>query len=288
MITGDFSTIGNSLQTLQSRLEQAGIDNARFEARLLLCHVLNIETQILIAYPERALSPLQQETLIAALARRENREPMSHILGEREFWSLPFKVTADTLTPRPDSETLIEAALRHFPDTEADLQVLDLGVGTGCLLLSVLSEFPNAFGLGVDISAKALDVARENAERLELAGRSQWELGNWADGIDQTFDLVLSNPPYISENDKDSLEPEVAHFEPDSALFAGADGLDDYRLLAQVLGRLLKDDGRAILEIGIGQAQAVSELMENADLEVLETPKDLGGVTRCVIIRKKL
>jgi len=288
LIAGDFSTIGNSLQTLQSRLEQVGIENSRFEARLLLCHVLNVETQILIAYPERALSLSQQESLIAALARREKREPMSHILGEREFWSLPFKVTADTLTPRPDSETLIEAAVRHFPDPQAALQVLDLGVGTGCLLLSVLSQYPNARGLGVDISAKALDVARENAARLELAGRSQWQLGNWADGIEETFDLVLSNPPYIAESDKDSLAPEVADYEPDSALFAGVDGLDDYRLLAQVVPRLLTENGRAILEIGIGQAQAVCELMENADLEVLETPKDLAGVTRCVIIRKKL
>lgn len=276
------------MQTLQASLEQAGIDNARFEARLLLCHVLNIETQILIAYPERALSPVQQESLIAALARREKREPMSHILGEREFWSLPFKVTPDTLTPRPDSETLIEAALRHFPDMQAALQVLDLGVGTGCLLLSVLSEYSNARGLGVDISAKALDVARENAIRLELDGRSQWQLGNWADGIEKTFDLVLSNPPYIAESDKDRLEPEVADYEPDSALYAGVDGLDDYRLLAQVLPRLLNEDGCAILEIGIGQAQAVCDLMEKADLTVLETPKDLGGVTRCVIIRKKL
>lgn len=288
MITGDFSTIGNGLQTVQSRLEGVGIDNARFEARLLLCHVLNIEPQILIAYPERALSPAQQESLIGALGRREKREPMSHILGEREFWSLPFKVTPDTLTPRPDSETLIEAALRHFPDTQSALQVLDLGVGTGCLLLSVLSEYPNARGLGVDISSKALDVARENALRLKLDGRSQWQLGNWADGIEETFDLVLSNPPYIAQSDKASLAPEVADYEPDSALFAGADGLDDYRLLAQVLERLLNENGRAILEIGIGQAQAVCDLMENAGLEVLETPKDLGGVTRCVIIRKKL
>ncbi len=281
-------TIALSLQDITQRLEAVGIDNARFEARLLLCYVLGVETQILIAYPERELDEAQQARLKELVQRREAREPMSHILGEREFWSLPFKVTADTLTPRPDSETLIEAVLRFFDDQQAALRVLDLGVGTGCLLLSVLSEYPNASGLGVDASQGALAVARENAERLHLSGRAEMRLGNWDDGLEEEFDLILSNPPYIPTRDEDLLDPEVKTYEPASALFAGEDGLDDYRKLAVAFPRLLKGKGLAVVELGIGQEKAVQTLMEKAGLEVLEGAKDLGGIVRCLILRKKL
>ncbi|WP_419797676.1 MAG: peptide chain release factor N(5)-glutamine methyltransferase [Terasakiella sp.] len=282
------TTIANAMQLTCERLEKAGIENARFEARLLLCHVLGVETQILIGYPERDVSQDDLDRLEVLLRRREGREPMSHILGEREFWSLPFKVTKDTLTPRPDSETLIESVLRYIPDTTQKLRVLDLGTGTGCLLLTVLSEYQQASGLGVDISSAALDVAKENARNLGLEPRSHFRLGNWGADISEQFDLILSNPPYIALMDKETLAPEVVQFEPDSALFAGLDGLDDYRKLALALGGMLCEDGLAVLEIGINQGDAVSELMEKAGLYVLERPKDLSGIERCVIIRKKL
>ncbi len=282
------TTIAHAIQMVCERLEKVGIENVRFEARLLLCHVLNVETQILIGYPERVISQDDLDCLEALLERREGREPMSHILGEREFWSLPFKVTKDTLTPRPDSETLIEAVLHYIPDTTRKLRVLDLGTGTGCLLLSVLSEYQQANGLGVDISPAALEVAKENARNLKLETRSDFQLGDWGAGLAEKFDLVLSNPPYIALSDKQMLAPEVVKFEPDSALFAGQDGLDDYRKLAIALPELLTEDGIAILEIGINQGPPVSELMGNAGLCVLERPKDLSGIERCVIIRKKL
>jgi len=282
------STIANAIQLIGERLEKAGIENVRSEARLLLCHVLGVETQILIGYPERDISQNDLDRLERLLKRRESREPMSHILGEREFWSLPFKVTKDTLTPRPDSETLIDAVLRYIPDMMQKLRVLDLGTGTGCLLLSVLSEYQQASGLGVDISPAALDVAKENARNLGLETRCDFRLCDWGAGLSEKFDLILSNPPYIALCDKKMLAPEVVKFEPDSALFAGPDGLDDYRKLALTLGELLRDDGLVVLEIGINQGDAVSELMEKAGFCVLERPKDLSGIERCVIIRKKL
>lgn len=281
-------TIARAIQMVCERLEKAGIENTRFEARLLLCHVLGVETQILIGYPERDISQDDMKRLETLLKRREGREPMSHILGEREFWSLPFKVTKDTLTPRPDSETLIEAVLHHIPDMMRNLRVLDLGTGTGCLLLSVLSEYQQARGLGVDISPAALEVAKENARNLGLESRSDFRLGDWCAGISEKFDLILSNPPYIALSDKEMLAPEVVQFEPYSALFAGPDGLDDYRKLALALVDVLYEDGLAVLEIGINQGDAVSELMENVGFCVLERPKDLSGIERCVIIRKKL
>ncbi|MDV7339780.1 peptide chain release factor N(5)-glutamine methyltransferase [Terasakiella sp. A23] len=287
MIGNVMTTIGNELQHLAKQLESAGIDNARFEARLLLEHVLNVETQILIAYPERDIADEHAQELERLLARRISREPMSHILGYREFWSLKFKVTKDTLTPRPDSETLIDAVLSHLPDSNKALDVLDLGVGTGCLLLSVLSEYKNARGLGIDISEGALSVAKENAKNLNLGDRTDFRLGNWGENIDQTFDLILSNPPYIPLTDKPALEPEVIDHEPASALFAGEDGLDDYRLLAEQFPTLLKDDGLAVIELGIGQSDEVAELWMCAGLEVIGRPKDLGGIVRCHIIRKK-
>ena len=279
-------TIGSAIADITARLEAVGVENARFEARLLLCHMLDIETQILIGYPEREISADHQLALEKLLKRRENREPMSHILGEREFWSLPFKVTKDTLTPRPDSETLIEAVLDHFDDPSAPLRVLDLGVGTGCLLLSTLSEYDKATGLGIDISQGALSVAQENAARLGMVSRTDFRLGNWDDGIDETFDLVLSNPPYIPLVDRDALEPEVKDYEPDTALFAGEDGLDDYRKLALALPRLLKETGRGVIELGISQSEDVSTLMENQGLRVIAQPKDLGGIIRCLVVEK--
>ena len=281
-------TIKSALVTIEDQLSHAGIDNARSEARLLVCHVMKIETQIVIGYPEKTLSPDQRDTLAELVTRRTTREPLSQILGEREFWSLPFKVTKDTLSPRPDSETLIDAVLQQFPDTEQPLEVLDLGVGTGCLLLSTLSEYPHAQGLGIDASEAALDVAKDNALRLDLISRASLQRGNWAEGIKQTFDLVLSNPPYIALHEKDDLEPEVRDFEPASALFAGTDGLDDYRILAQQIPTLLKNkDARAIIELGAGQAQEVAALMVDTGLYVIEQPKDLGGHIRCLVLGKK-
>lgn len=280
-------TIELALKEVSSALDAAGIENARFEARLIVCHALSVETSTLIGYPEREISTQDQTVISDILKRRLSREPMSQILGEREFWSLTFKVTKDTLTPRPDSETLIEAVLDHLPDLERSLAVIDLGVGTGCLLLSVLSEYRQARGIGVDLSEAALTVARENADKLNLSDRTLFQNGNWLAGIDGTFDLILSNPPYIPLSDRDILSPEVRDHEPDTALFAGDDGLDDYRILAEQIPNRLKPGAIAVIELGIYQGKDVSELMIAQGLEVLEVRKDLGGIERCLVLRKK-
>lgn len=281
-------SIASTLDLCMTRLQKAGIDNVRLEARLLMCHVLKVDTSILVAYPERDVSSEDFVQIESLLQRREQREPLSQILGEREFWSLPFKVNRYTLTPRPDSETLIEAVLTHVPDVAQKLSVLDLGVGSGCLLLSVLSEYRNATGLGVDISQAALDVALQNAQNLGLSARCHFQQGNWAEGIGGPFDLILSNPPYIPLRDKETLDPEVKDYEPATALFSGEDGLEDYCRLAEVLPQLLNSDGLAVLEQGIGQAPDVAEIMRNHGLMVIDQPKDLAGIERCTVIRKKL
>lgn len=281
-------SIANTLDLCMTRLQKAGIDNVRLEARLLVCHVLKVDTSILVGYPERDVSPEAFAEIESLLHRREQREPLSQILGEREFWSLPFKVNRHTLTPRPDSETVIEAVLTHLPDVTQKISVLDLGVGSGCLLLSVLSEYKNATGLGVDIIVSALEVALQNAQNLGLSARCHFQQGNWAEGISGPFDLIVSNPPYIPLRDKETLDPEVKDYEPATALFSGEDGLEDYRRLAEVLPQLLSSKGLAILEQGIGQAFDVAEIMKSHDLMVIEQPKDLAGVERCTVIRKKL
>nr|ADI17444.1 methylase of polypeptide chain release factors [uncultured Rhodospirillales bacterium HF0070_31K06] len=208
---------------------------------------------------------------------------MSHITGSREFRSLRFEVTADVLDPRPDSEVLIEAALALLPATGEPFNVLDLGTGTGCLLLAVLNERPAATGIGVDLSEAALAVARRNAWKLGLAERAQFRRGDWSNGLGGTFDLVLSNPPYIPSAEIDQLEPEVACHEPRLALDGGADGLDAYRAIAQRTPQLLANKGALIVEFGTGQAEAVCAIFAQHGLAEARLECDLAGRPRCFI-----
>lgn len=213
--------------------------------------------------------------------RRVAGEPVAYIIGAREFWSLDLKVTPDVLIPRPDSETLIVAALeaRKTPPQ----RILDLGTGSGALLLAALSEWPQATGLGVDASPAALAVAKGNAEHLGFGARTAFRLGNWGEGLHERFDLVLSNPPYVE--DKAELSVEVRDHEPASALFAGPEGLDDYRRLVPQLPGLLADSGVAILEIGSTQAAAVLALATAAGLSGT-VRQDLAGLDRCLVLRR--
>lgn len=229
------------------------------------------------------MTEAEQEQFQALLVRRERREPIAHITGRREFWSLSFTVTADTLDPRPDSETVIEAVLAAVPDRTQALNVLDFGTGTGCLLLATLSEYPNAVGLGIDRSEGALAVARGNASALGLEQRAQFRTGDWGAGIHGLFHVILSNPPYIPDNDIAGLEAEVAAFEPWSALAGGPDGLDCYRALAPDIARLLAPGGVAVLEVGQGQAADVAAILQAAGLIPQGVRHDLGGIERCVI-----
>jgi release factor glutamine methyltransferase len=280
------ANVGTALAEAARRLQRAGVEAPHHEARLLLAHMLGVETATLVGYPERALTPAEGGRYEALIDRRARREPLTHILGRREFWGLAFRVTADTLDPRPDSETLIEAVLGQLPDRQAPLRLLDLGTGTGCLLLALLSELPQASGLGVDCSAAALAVAEANAGDLGLAGRAAFRLGRWGERLSQPFDLIVSNPPYIRAGDIDGLMPEVARYEPRLALDGGPDGLDSYRVLAGDIARLLAGNGLAALEVGLDQAPAVADLGAAAGLGQATFRRDLAGHIRCLVFRK--
>ena len=279
-------TLGDLLTDGAVRLAKAGIDGAAREVRLLLQAAAGIPIATQIAFPERTIEIAAAARFDVLLERRARREPMAHILGQREFWSLAFKVTADTLDPRPDSETLVQAVLDQLPDRSAALRLIDFGTGTGCLLLALLHALPNATGAGVDVSAAALAVATENANALGLAQRTSFHRSDWDDGLDSGFDIVLSNPPYIPSGDIAGLQPEVASYEPRLALDGGPDGLDAYRRLGPATARLLVPDGLAAFEIGIGQGESVRRIMAAAGLRHIATARDLAAVERSLLFRK--
>jgi release factor glutamine methyltransferase len=217
------------------------------------------------------------------IARRIAREPVAYITGHKGFWSLDFDVGPGVLVPRPETETLVESALTEFADRSAPLDVLDLGTGTGCLLLSVLNAFPNARGTGVDASPQALDWTRRNAAKLGFAARCRLIAGNWGDDLSGRFDVILSNPPYIRTGDIALLTPEIRLYEPSGALDGGPDGLGAYRALGPGIARLLKPCGLAFLEMGEGQDKAVVEILGRSGLGTRRIAADLAGIGRCVI-----
>lgn len=252
-------------------------DTPRLDAELLLAHVLGVDRLVMLAGRE-PVTPAQAARFAALAARRRRHEPIAYIIGAREFWSLDLRVTPDVLIPRADSETLIEAALESGVKPAT---ILDLGTGSGALLLAALSEWPAARGLGVDRSGGAIAVARENARRLGMAARARFVRGNWADSLVGKFDLILCNPPYVEQDAP--LAPDVAAYEPASALFAGADGLDAYRILLPEVRRLLADGGVAIFEFGAGQAEALVALAADQGLAAT-LRRDLGGHQRALIL----
>jgi release factor glutamine methyltransferase len=286
MATASAITIGAALADGAARLGAAGIDSARLDARLLLASATGKTAEQIVAHPEQALSSREADAFAALIERRVGREPVAQLVGHREFWSLDFATTRDTLTPRPDTETIIETALGLFPDRGARLRVLDLGTGTGCLLVALLNEYRAATGVGSDASAAAADVARRNVAAHALQDRAAIKVGNWDDAIDGRFDLIVSNPPYIATAELARLEPEVAQFEPHLALDGGADGLDAYRALAPRVANRLAEGGFAVLEIGLGQASDAADLCVSAGLQVHGRACDLAGRERCVVLKR--
>jgi len=267
-----------------SRLAAASIPHARREARLLVAIALGCDPAQIVADPGAELDVATAGRLDAFVERRLAHEPLSRIRGYREFWSLRFEVSADTLDPRPDSETLIEAALAALPDRTRRYRLLDLGVGTGCLLLALLSELHKSIGFGVDCFSGAVAVARRNAAELGLTARATVVPGEWECGLEPGFDVILANPPYIRTDEIATLMPEVAGFDPRPALDGGADGLAAYRRLAPEIARLLGGDGIAVVELGVGQRAAVSQLMTGVGLVIQGTRHDLSGVERCLVL----
>lgn len=267
------------------RLEEARIEGPVIDARLLLEAASGASRLDIMTDPYRPLSPVQAQILDGFLDRRAAREPVSHILGKKGFWTVELKVTRDVLTPRPDTETLVDAVLKSLP-ADQPMRILDLGVGSGAILLALLAERPAWTGVGVDISPEALAVARENAALLGLQDRAILAHGSWTQGQpDQAFDGVVSNPPYIPSGEIDGLEPEVSLHEPRLALDGGPDGLDAYRLLAPELLRVLKPGGLFALEIGHNQGHAVESLMRAAKAANCRVVRDLGQRDRVVVGR---
>lgn len=279
------ATIGDALATARSRLLAAGIEDGAVDARLLVEAATGLDRGGCLVARDRRLRAAEAARLDQMLARRLNREPVARILGRREFWSLDFALGPDTLDPRPDSETLVAAALDHLPDPAGRYRLLDLGTGTGCLLLAVLAERPNAWGVGIDLAEGAVRVARANARSHGLDDRSCFLAGHWADAVEARFDAVVCNPPYVRDRERAALMPEVRDHDPARALFAGADGLDAYRALAGRVGPLLARNGIAALEVGAGQAGAVSALMAARGLETVETRPDLALNDRILVLK---
>lgn len=266
----------DALNAAAARLAETS-DTPRLDAELLMAEALGVEREALLLSRLDAETPAAFEALIG---RRAAGEPLAYIIGHRAFWTIELEVGPGVLIPRPDSETLIEAAVAHFGDRGPGT-VLDLGTGPGTLLLAVLHQWPRTKGLGVDSSEAAFAYAMRNADRLGLSDRAEFRLGNWGEGIEQKFDLILCNPPYVKAGAE--LPRDVGEYEPASALFAGADGLDDYRRLAPQIARLLAPGGIACLEIGAGQEQAVRISFAGQELRI-GSRSDLGGHVRCLTL----
>ncbi len=282
------NTIRRALQAAIADFKGAGITTPSLDARVLLGEILEVPANNIVLHMDDMLSEQQYEMFRGMVLRRCKREPVSKILGAREFWGLPFIVTENTLDPRPDSEALIEAILGLGMDLKAPLRVLDLGTGTGCLLLTTLHLFKNASGLGVDRSLGALAIAQKNAKNLGLEGRASFKQSCWFDGVDGRFDLIISNPPYIPKGDIAELAPEVKDFDPIIALSGGADGLACYNSIIPASVDYMAEGAFIALEHGEGQSACIQEMLKLVQLQVITLKQDLAGLDRCVIASKRL
>jgi release factor glutamine methyltransferase len=267
---------------VRQRLEAAGVDTPVLDARLLIEAGAGVSRLEIVADPRRPVSADQVEAVLSLARRRQEREPVSHIVGRKHFWTLDLMVSRDVLTPRPETEFVVEAGLQAI-DRAAPARILDLGTGSGAIILALLLERPSARGVAVDTCAAALEIASKNAVALGVADRLELRLGDWGAGLDGGFDLVVSNPPYIPSLEIAALAPEVALFEPRLALDGGPDGLGAYRIIVAGLPSLLRRGGAFALEVGKGQCEAVKALARQAGLAPGESRRDLAGVPRVVV-----
>lgn len=282
--TPDPLTVGALLDTATQRLRVANVPSARLDARVLLGHAMRANPASLLPGSTRPVLPSQAAEYVALIDRRMLRAPVSHLTGSREFYGRPFNVTPDVLDPRADSECVVEMALSFLPPADP-AHILDLGTGTGCLLLTLLAERTGGTGTGIDISEAALAVARGNAEALGLADRATFQVGNWLDGVAGQFDLIISNPPYIPAADIAGLQPEVRDHEPHLALVGGGDGLEPCRQICPSLRPRLAPGGVAVLEFGMGQARDVAAIARQSGLVTVRTVCDLSGIERGIMLK---
>jgi len=279
----DGASVSEALNLLAQAFRTAGIEDADVDARLLVGHALHLDRARLIAQSDRILEAREINVINALAARRLKREPVSRILGQKEFWSIALAITPDVLAPRPETETVVEGALDFVVRgglRMEKLRILDIGTGSGALLLALLRELPNATGIGTDISTGALKVARENAARCGLEGRCTFLVCDIASVVEGPFDLLVSNPPYIAHDEITSLAPEVKNYDPTVALDGGDDGLAAYRAIAADAKRLLAPGARMFVELGAGQEAAVRDLFTNVGLTAGTARTDLAGIPR--------
>ena len=268
------------------RLKKVGVKTSLLDSRLLLQEVLKITYEELLVSAKRLITEEENTKYEEYLGRRLLREPISKILQRKDFWKYTFKTTEATLDPRPESETIIEAILAEYKDKNRELKILDLGTGTGCLVLTLLKEYPNAKGVGVDVSMEALKVAGENATTLEAADRVNFIKGNWISGIEDKFDIIVSNPPYIKTKQIDYLAEEVRLYDPAGALDGGEDGLECYKTLTENISKVMGSHARVFFEIGQWQENDVSKLILKNGFEIGEVRKDILDIPRVISFNK--
>jgi release factor glutamine methyltransferase len=279
-------TLDQARRQLAQQFRGAGLDSPELDARVLVGHALGLDHAALAAQTGRALGAVEMDTIAAAAARRLEHEPVARIIGRKEFWGLPLRLNAETLVPRPETETVVEAALGALGRGRGRaLRIADLGTGSGALLLALLSELPEAHGVGTDLSVPALDCARRNAAALGLGERASFMACDYAAALKPPFDLVVANPPYVARADIATLAPEVRVFDPPRALDGGLDGLDAYRAIAADMRRLLSPQGLLVLELGVGQRDGVVELFSAAGLAAGPCRHDLSGIARALVVR---
>ena len=281
-------SIAAARRDLAQQLRQAGLDSPELDARLLVGHALGLDHAALAAQAARVLTPAEAGAVLALGERRLAREPVARILGHKEFWGLPLAVNAETLLPRPETETVVEAALAEIAREHREarpLRIADLGTGSGALLLALLSELPDAFGVGTDISVAALACARANAATLELASRAAFVACDYGAALCGAIDVLVSNPPYVARGEIAGLPAEVRDFDPRRALDGGSDGLDGYRAIAADARRLLKTDGFLAVELGFGQLAAASAIFAAGGLAQAALKHDLSGVPRALVLQ---
>lgn len=281
-------SIGAARRQLAREFRQQGVETPELDARIIVGHVLGLDHTALATQSSRVLTAEEAGVIAELSARRLAREPVARILGCKEFWGLPFKINAETLLPRPDTETVVEAALAalHCDNRKSrELRIVDVGTGSGALLLALLSELPRAYGIGTDVSFAALRCARDNAAALGLSARASFAACDYGAALRGPADVLVSNPPYVARGEIAGLQAEVRDFDPRRALDGGPDGLDGYRAIASDVRRLLARDAILVLELGQGQLGAVTSIFAATGLEPVAVRHDLSGITRAVVMR---
>ncbi len=261
-----------------------GVQGARRDARILLSKILGSEQKQLILNPNKVIDKKTENLFFSYIGRRCQREPVSKIIGEKFFWKDSFFVNSDVLDPRPDSEVIIESVIKYYSFSDKEVSILDIGTGSGALLLSLLGEFPKSRGLGLDRSLSAINIAKKNSAKNRLNNRSNFAVMDWCSGIKAKFDIIISNPPYIPCSEIHSLAPEVRFYDPEIALNGGKDGTKYIEIILNIIPKILRIGGFAVIEIGYNQLSTVEKKILPDQLRIIEIFRDLSGIDRCIVV----